>query len=298
MIDIGAVQKNIFPGAHDAIWQAFSWHKGAASLHSSQALAVSVFGTVATHPLRDDLIDAMLRLVFEWDSVGDSDWRVDLERTLAASLLGERKPTAVDVLLHNETSVVFLECKFTEPGGGPCSQPKPRSSGRHKGLMQCDGNYREQVNPINKRTARCALSAKGVQYWKHVPVYFDLDNDRDYEPCPFAGPAYQYMRNVLAVGQWTKRKKQVRAAFGLVYVAGEPFPMSVEIADPQSEWGRFVACLRPDSPIAVQSVSYQRLLETWMQRVPEDPILTGLAAWVAQKVRDVGQTAETRNDDD
>ena len=50
MVDIHAVRDNIFPDAHDAIWQAFPWHGGAASYHSSQALAVSVFGTIAVHP--------------------------------------------------------------------------------------------------------------------------------------------------------------------------------------------------------------------------------------------------------
>lgn len=118
MLDVGKVKKNIFPGAHDVLWGAFPWHDGAASPHSSQALAVSVFGTLAVHSARQILIDAMLHSVFSWESASDDLWQVDLERTLARDLLGEPRPTQVDALLHNETSVVMLECKFTEPGGG------------------------------------------------------------------------------------------------------------------------------------------------------------------------------------
>ena len=206
------------------------------------------------------------------------------------SLLGERRPTQVDVLLQNKTSAVLLECKFTEAGGGPCSQTEPLSSGRHKGLIQCDGNYREQINPVNNKTARCALSGKGIRYWKYIPACFDLDRDRDYEPCPFAGPAYQYMRNVLAAARWARRHKKTHAAFGLVNVAGEPFPMSSEVTDPQGEWGQFVARLRPDAPLTVAAVSYQGLLKTWRWLLPDDHVLAQLADWVTERVRDVGQT--------
>jgi len=290
MLNIDTVQKNIFPGAHDSIWQAFPWHGGAASPHSSQALAVSVFGTLAVHPECQVLVAETLHLMFDWDPQGDGEWRVELERDLPRSLLGERRPTQVDVLLQNKTSAVLLECKFTEAGGGPCSQTKPLSSGKHKGLIQCDGNYREQTNPVNGKTARCALTAKGIRYWKYVPRYFDLDAHVDHEPCPFSGPAYQYMRNTLAAGQWARDHDQERAAFGLIYVEGESFSVAGEVADPQSEWGQFVARLRSDAPVAVQAVSYQRLLETWCQHFPEDESLARLAEWFAERVSNVERT--------
>lgn len=289
MIDIDAVQRNIFSGAHDAIWQAFPWHKGAASSHSSQALAVSVFGTAAVHPERQILINEMLHLMFRWDSQGDDGWRVELERDLPRSLLGERRPTQVDVLLQNKAIAVLLECKFTEVSGGPCSQTKPLSSGRHKGLIQCDGNYREQTNPVNGKTARCALSAKSIRYWKYIPKYFDLDRGKDYEPCPFAGPAYQYMRNTLAAGQWAKNHDQKRAAFGLVYVKGDAFPLANEVADPQSEWSQFTAHLRADSPLEIATVSYQSILDAWRRRLPKDRVLAQLDDWVMERVHNAGQ---------
>jgi hypothetical protein len=116
----------------------------------------------------------------------------------------------------------------------------------------------------------------------------------DHEPCPFAGPAYQYMRNVLAAAQLARRKdrpkEEQRAAFGLIYVEGESFAVADEVADPQSEWGQFVARLRSDAPVAVQAVSYQRLLKAWCQRFPEDESLARLAEWLAERVSNVERT--------
>ncbi len=290
MIDIRVVQKNIFPGAHDTIWQAFPWHRGAASPHSSQALAVSIFGTLATHPARQALIDETVRLMFGWEPLSPSDWRVRLEMTLPHGLLGERRPTQIDVLLDNESGIVMLECKFNE-AGGPCSQARPRPSGKHAGLIQCNGNYKMQKNPINGKEARCALLGKGIRYWDLLPSYFTWARDRDYEPCPFAGPAFQYMRNTLGAARWAEQRSLERAAFGLIYVAGEQFPMSSEVTDPNSEWNEFVRHLRPEAALTIKAMSYQQLLEAWHQRLPQDQVLADLATWVKTKVQAVQPVA-------
>jgi len=214
---------------------------------------------------------------------------VSLEEAVPSKLLHERSPTQVDVLLQNKTSVVALECKFTEAGGGPCSQPQPLSSGKHKGYIQCDGNYRKQVNPVNGKEAPVALSGKGIRYWKYIPKYFDWANDTDHEPCPFAGPAYQYMRNALAAARWAKRARPERAAFGLAYVAGEQFPMSSEVANPDSTWGNFVRHLRPECGLSVRAISYQDLLEGWCQCLPTDRTIADLARWVDARIQDVSR---------
>jgi hypothetical protein len=69
--------------------------------------------------------------------------------------------------------------------------------GDHRGLRQCNGAYALQVNPVNKKEARCALTEKRVKYWEHIPRAFGLDAERDYRPCPFRGDAYQWMRNIV-----------------------------------------------------------------------------------------------------
>ncbi len=97
------------------------------------------------------------------------------------------------------------------------------------------------------------------------------------------------MRNTLADARWARWHKQKRAAFGLVYVAGEQFPMSSEVADPDSEWSGFVEYLRPKALLTVKGIAYQCLLEIWRRNLPEDEVLAVLTNWVDEKVDAVQQ---------
>jgi hypothetical protein len=40
------------------------------------------------------------------------------------------------------------------------------------------------------------LTAKGIRYWDVIPRVFDYDADASYIECPFAGPWFQWMRNL------------------------------------------------------------------------------------------------------
>lgn len=275
MKGIDQIRQNLFPAAQESIWRAFPWHGGAHRPHSSQALAIDVFGTVQNHLLCDLLVSELVTTVFgeQMSDVAQQGWTVKLEHRVPADLLGEPHPTQLDVLLENDMAVVVLECKFTEAGGGPCSQPPE----------QCNGRYEMQTNPKNGIQARCALTGKGVEYWRWTPRYFTLDNTQSYDPCPFAGPAYQYMRNLLVAGRMARWNKR-RGAFGIVYVEGKHFPMTVEVTDANSEWGRFKALLRSDCALSVATISYQELLELWCKAHPTDTTLYELAKWVHQKV--------------
>lgn len=82
------------------------------------------------------------------------------------------------------------------------------------------------------------------------------------------------------MARWNKR----RGAFGVVYVEGEHFPMAVEIADANSEWGQFRSLLRSDCAVSVAAISYQKLLESWCKTHPTDTILYELAKWIRQKI--------------
>jgi hypothetical protein len=274
MKDVDQIQQNLFPEAHESIWRAFPWHSGAHQQHSSQALAIDVFGTVQSHPLCDLLVSELVTTVFaaQMSDIAQQGWTVKLEERVPADLFGEPRPTQLDVLLENDTAVLVLECKFTE-AGGPCSQPPE----------QCNGRYEMQTNPKNGKQARCALTGKGVEYWRWIPRYFTLDNAQSYDPCPFAGPAYQYMRNLLVAGRMARWNKR-HGAFGVVYVEGERFPMAVEVTDAKSEWGRFQNLLRSDCVVSVGAISYQALLESWCEAHPADTTLYELAKWVRQKI--------------
>jgi len=237
-------------------------------------LAIDVFGTVQNHPLCDLLVSELVTTVFreQMSDIAQQGWTVKLEFRVPADMFGEPRPTQLDVLLENDTAVVVLECKFSE-AGGPCSQPP----------KQCNGRYEMQTNLKNDRRARCALTGKGVEYWRWIPRYFTLDNAQSYDPCPFAGPAYQYMRNLLVAGRMARWNKR-RGAFGIVYVEGERFPMAVEVTDANSKWGRFQNLLRSDCVVSVAAISYQALLELWCKAHPADTTLYELAEWVHQKI--------------
>ncbi|MEY9560131.1 hypothetical protein ABIA26_002473 [Sinorhizobium fredii] len=108
-------------------------------------------------------------------------------------------------------AALVIECKFTEPGG-KCGQPA-RS---HLGKPQCNGNYVEQDNPTSGVRSRCALAAKRIGYWEYISKVFALGAAIDYAPCPFAGEAYQWMRNAVlaaAIGEHRKLHTAAVAAF-------------------------------------------------------------------------------------
>jgi len=170
--DIDQVRQNLFPAAHESIWRAFPWHSGAHQPHSSQVLAIDVFGTVQNHPLCDSLVSELVMTVFgaQMSDIAQQGWTVKLEFRVPSDLFGEPRPTQLDVLLENNTAVVVLECKFTETGDGPCSQPPE----------QCNGRYEMQTNPKNDKRARCALTGKGVEYWRWIPRYFALNSAQSY----------------------------------------------------------------------------------------------------------------------
>jgi hypothetical protein len=192
------IKANLFPASHAAIgdWKAFRWHRYKGIIqtskpNSSQALAIDVFGTIKVSPEKDRILGALAQ---KCGIPGDGPWALKLEWNDPDNFLREPAPTQVDALAIGSLSFLVIECKFAETGGA-CSQTR-----RDKtiGLPQCSGDYVMQENPRNpKTTGRCALTKKGIRYWETIPRLFDLDADQDYQPCPFKGPAFQWMRNVV-----------------------------------------------------------------------------------------------------
>ncbi len=187
------IEHNIFPAAHQACepWEEFPWHLGRGGAidthvaHSSQALAIDVFGTIKTSSDPDVILDA---LATDLGIPSGGPWNITLEWVARPTLLNEPCPTQVDVYAESPNSVIVFECQFTEQDGSACSQTVLRN-----GSVPCNGNYVNQTNRGNEGTGRCALSGKGIQYWDIIPKVFHLDAETDYEPCPFAGPTYQWM---------------------------------------------------------------------------------------------------------
>jgi hypothetical protein len=90
--------------------------------------------------------------------------------------------------------MALFECKFTEPGGGACSQPRPLVQGPHKALRQCNGNYEYQENPVTQVSARCALTAKGVKYWDLISEVLNVQASVDHRVGPLCSIGYKSMR--------------------------------------------------------------------------------------------------------
>lgn len=164
-------------------------HRWFRSMNSSQALAQSVFGNLAVHDCLDIL--AELRDDGGLPLLGDAlPAANNFYMEFKVNYLGEPRPTSLDCYFAGGYRVA-MECKFTEAEVGTCSRPRlpTRSPGR------CDGEYTKKP----PKSGRCPLTARGVRYWRYVPLLFCWDAERDLVPCPLRAN-YQLVRNILAVG--------------------------------------------------------------------------------------------------
>lgn len=286
--EIEAVETNLYPRARQLVREVptFPWHRDQAGLvtagrrESSQALALDLFVTIDSLGSRDAILNAWMTALSLQSA---AHWSIEPEVCLYRALLGEPRPSQIDVRAQSAASIVLFECKFTEPDGGGCSQPRTITSGRHAGMAQCSGAYVEQVNPVNGVSARCALSGKGIRYWEFVPEVLAFDPTSDYRPCPFASGWYQWMRNLVAARALSK-ESGLPAAFIVVYADG-PFPMAGKVRS--EEWQRLIESTAGRA-VPLRAASYQQLLACAMTAAAPDerPILRDLTAWIERKLAD------------
>lgn len=278
--DRQAVAANLFPAAHGAItdWEAFDWHRDrsgrvqAHKVHSSQALALDVFGTISTSDDRDAVM-AILARQLQLPEAGP--WTLEFEWTDPVRRLGEPRPTQVDVLARSPGATLVIECKFTEPGGG-CSQVKPRDLPGGGRQPQCNGRYEPQVNPFNGIGASCALTAKGIRYWEVATDVFDLDRDAAYNPCPFRRDAFQWMRN-LVLARELQRDEGRPVGVLVVYAAHPDFPTHRKAAD--LAW---LPAMAPGAP-RLKTLAYLDIVRLAVEQ-NSAPTWPELAEWVDRKV--------------
>jgi hypothetical protein len=289
-----AIECNLFSAARGLVRKRidFPWHqddKGgftASCQQSSQAVAIDVFETVDRLPSRSRIVGAWAKLL-GIPAVPADNWELMLEYRVPKALLGEPRETQIDVLVKSESGIIVFECKFTEADGGGCSQVNPLGKGAHKGLRQCNGNYEEQVNPVNGKSSRCALTAKGVRYWDLIPDALNIDACIDHTPCPVAGGSYQWMRNLVAA-RALSLKAGVPAVFGLVYADG-PFPMAKKLKDPT--WKKQLTSSVAGRAVHLEAVSYQELIRVARDTASAEDlkVLDDLREWVQRKFDEVGK---------
>ena len=284
--EVAEIEANLFVAARPLVRgrPGFPWHRDresrvtAGQVRSSQALAVDLFETIRVLRSRDTILAAWM------DHLAlprEGSWRIDLEVLVPYDLLGEPRPTQIDVLARGDAGLVLFECKFTEPDGGGCSQTIPISGGAHHGLRQCNGDYSEQVNPVNGLRSRCALTGKGIKYWDLVPDVLGIDPARDHHPCPFAGGWFQWMRNLVAA-RVLARHHGIPSALVVVHVDG-PFPMARKVRS--EEWARLEA-LVAGRTVPLRTVSFQDLhtLASTAASPDDRQILGDLWKWMDRKV--------------
>ena len=288
-----AIENNLFPAARGIVRDQihFPWHRDelnrptAALINSSQALAIDVLWTIRSLPSRDRIIDSWC------DHLGlphRGPWEIQLEHVVDRGLLGESRCTQLDAIATSPDGLLIIECKFTESDGGSCSQWKP-ITGRspNAGSVQCNGNYEPQVNPVNGKTAKCALTAKGIRYWEVVPSVLRIAADSFYQPCPFKGGWYQWMRNLVTASAMGEAAG-LPAAFVVAYADG-PFPMAQKIAEAdtesQSDWARLTGMTAGRS-VPLRTCSYQQLLDIAkdVADVEDSKTILDLESWLSAKV--------------
>jgi len=298
---LAQLKANLFPAAHAAIddWDAFPWHHAAGQTcdtwrpHSSQALAIDVFGTLRAAPQteRDAVLD---RLAAFLGLQGGGPWSVELEWRDPLNRLRERRRTQVDALVRSPRQIMLFEVKFTEGAGVGCSQTSPLARGPHRGMLQCNGNYEPQTNPSNGVRARCALTGKRIHYWEAIPEVFRCDAAADYRPCPFAADEFQWMRNhVLA---WrVARDEGLRPAAVVVYADSPHLRFPALLAG--DVWRGFEQALRPEA-IASRMLSVQTLTGLAVVAVDSGVVgghtWVGVQQWVERKVSRAEQTQAYR----
>lgn len=270
--DRDAIIANMFPAAHGAIedWDKFKWHGAAKSPRSSQVLAIDVFGTlkVCSQASRDAVLAEIAR---RSGIRPDGPWEIEVEWQDGRNRLREYTPTQVDAVAISPHAMLLFECKFTEAGGG-CSQIRKDTDGR----AACNGSYSPQQNPLNGLLDRCALSAKGIDYWNWAQAIYGIDAQSDHVPCPFAFDAFQWMRNsALAAAIREQDGKETRVL--AVYADAPHLKTAQKVRT--SRLG--VAPLHPQDEIL--PISYQDMIKR-AASVDPNAVWDDLLRWVEAKI--------------
>lgn len=282
------IRANLFEAALPALgsWDVFPWHTDTLGNiqthkpHSSQALAIDVFGTIKASQYRDLILGQLA------DHVGLNQagpWDVALEWCSPNNELQEIRQTQIDATAASSRVLMFFECKFTEPGGS-CSQTEPLKGGPQKGTIQCNGKYQLQTNPLNGISSKCALTGKGILYWDVIPQILPHSPRMEYAPCPYAGSYFQWMRNLTLC--FARARATFKRPAVIVTYANHP-RLEIPQMLASSSWRAFVESARERS-VTFSSMSYQSIIGVAESAVADLPDELAkwrrLRRWVEQKI--------------
>ena len=232
MADIAAILKN--PVLYeDALIekekQNFNWHTHADDIRSSQVFCLSAFGSLRRYTEKDEIINALFGSCFK--DIKTGKWIIEPEAS-NRQLLGEseNQPTSIDMLFMSKDEVICMESKYIEDaktGFGGCSQYK----------KDCKGFYGPGSDKKCGTQAWCRLENWDGKrsprlYWSLGKRYFQpevFNMQRQGETCPFSGPYYQLMRNVLFAATFAEVKGL--SSWGVVAICPEKnaFPLTEQV---------------------------------------------------------------------
>jgi hypothetical protein len=196
---------------------------------SSLGIVLDVFGTLKLSMSRDRLCDALAVLL---GVPAGGPWNVEVWFEDSDNTLHElQHKTRVDVLLRGRHSLIIIDGRFAETDIRSCG----RLSKTGKGLVQCNGNYSVQVNPVTRKIARCAFTGQGIRYWEYIPRVFRFAASDDYAPCPFASLLYQYLRP-LVMASCLGEKLGLKPVVGFACLDRPAFPAFARLGPGSDNW--------------------------------------------------------------
>lgn len=236
---------------------------------ASQALCISVFGTIAECPNRGELMREILNAAgVRVAAQGEPELHCEVRgRRDVLNEIGGSNATCPDVLVEWPKLVLTIESKFTEHLG-PCGQINLRRSKRETRIeaKKCSGNHEIGSDLQTNAQAACRLEVaenegrRGYRsprrYWQVSAGLFRPEViEPPRSPCPFADGKYQLMRNLcFSAALAEQHSVKDGYAFVFAYAAG-----AKTAAESASDFEAFHEMLLPDVVPHVGSITYERI---------------------------------------
>jgi hypothetical protein len=279
--------RNIFPGALEHVrgWANGRLEARSKAVHSSQALCVSVFGSLASSAKRASfLVDAFEAAGIAPHPVGEPSIECEVrDRRDILNEYGSRNPTCPDVLIRWPGVVLTIESKFTEHLGG-CSQARTsriKVNGRYRILpAACTGNHEPGSDLRTGTGAACRLtvpegSRTSRRYWEVGATLFSSAVITGAAlPCPFRDGHYQLMRNLCFAAALAEVEGLHGFAMLLAFVGASPAAIET-----RSVFAAFQTLLLPEIKPRVGIISYEQLAKIAREHSEYE-----LADWIIERI--------------
>jgi hypothetical protein len=245
-------------------------HTHFGSLQSSQALAQSVFGSLAvikeldwlSNVVAEDGTPAFL------EDAGNANCVLEKDITTLGELKGHS--TQVDFWIENTGYRVAVECKLAESDFGKCSRTKLKPKDPRYDRQFCDGTHTIQRG----RSAMCSLTEVRIRYWEYTDELFGWNSGAEHRPCPL-NSTYQLVRNILAACVQDGGALNVERGHALI-LYDERNPTMKDGGVGEGQWLAAKGALKSSN--VLRRLSWQKLLAQAPNRPMINTLKSGLRA--------------------